>query len=69
MDESVDIDWYMGCYSGSWKVCMIGRGTTRKVWNESVPFTAILRSIQFTKSMKLHKDTVLALKNKYPGLF
>ncbi len=45
MDETVDIEWYMGCYSGIWKVCMIGRGTTRKVWSVSVPFTAILRSI------------------------
>ena len=67
-NSKMELDWYMGCYSGSWKVCMYGGGRARKVWKEIVPCSAILFPVQFTKSMKLPKTTVSLLKEKYARL-
>ena len=66
--SEVEVDWYMGCYSGSWKVCMCGGGRARKVWKEVIPYKAILMQVHFTKSMKLTKSTVSLLKEKYSML-
>ena len=65
-NSEVELNWYMGCYSGTWKVCMRGRGRAREEWKEIVPHNSIiLAPVEFTASMKLKKCIVSTLKEKY----
>ena len=64
----VEVEWYIGCYSGDWKVCMRGRGRSREAWREQIPKSSILFPVELTKSMKLSKDTVEALKSSYKDI-
>ena len=59
--QDVELDWYVGCYSGPWKVCKV-RG---KVWSEVILLTAVLCSVTVTKNMKLTASSVDALKAAY----
>ena len=60
-DGDVTLNWCVGCYSGSWKICNI-RG---KVWSERVPVSCIISTIKLTKSMKLPSKTTRLLKEQY----
>ena len=59
--QDVELDWYVGCYSGPWKVCKV-RG---KVWSEVIPLTSVLCSVTLKNSMKLTASSIDALKAAY----
>ena len=60
-DVDVELDWYVGCYSGPWKI----RKVQGKVWNKAIPLTSVLCSVTVTKSMKLTASSVNALNATY----
>ncbi len=60
-ESKVELEWYIGCYSGVWRVCKI-RG---KAWTECVPLSCVVSSIQLTKSNKIPPETVLYLRQQY----
>ena len=62
--QDIKLDWYIGCYSGQWKICK-RRGV---VWNEVVPLTSVLSQIVFTKNMKLKGSVESTLRSLYSRL-
>ena len=41
----LQLDWFVGSYSGVWNVCRI----RRQVWNEEVPSSCVISPVKFTK--------------------
>ena len=64
-EQCVVMDWYIGSYSGTW------REWKGKVQGKSVVFFAtiensdILKTVSFTKAMRLNPQTVKDLKSIY----
>jgi hypothetical protein len=61
----VTVHWYVGTYSGMWKPCRRRAGRGYVDWEEAIPIAAVLCNVNFTKSFKLPKSTVLELKEAY----
>ena len=63
--ENAEVEWYVGSYSGVWKVCKRRQGRELVPWRETIPQECILFPVNFTKSFRLRKCTVDQLKEAY----
>ena len=65
-DDAVQIEWYIGTYSGMWKKWK-GRSEGKYVtFQEHISLEDVLmRDIRFTKSMRIPPKTASSLKELY----
>ncbi len=64
--KSVQFDWYVGTYSGTWREWKGREGRQRVTFTDSVPFTDVIyTNVTFTKSKRLTPSVVTALKQLY----
>lgn len=64
-EKSAVVEWYVGSYSGVWRVCKKCSGSSKVLWRETIPKESILFPINFTKSLRLSKSCVDKLKQAY----
>ena len=64
-ENSAEVEWYVGSYSGVWRVCKKRSGRTTVPWRETIPKESILFPINFTKSLRLSKSCADKLKQAY----
>ena len=57
----LQLDWYVGSYSGVWRVCK----QRKVVWSEEVKVDCILTTVAFTDAMRLSRSMVQNLKTRY----
>ena len=60
-----ELEWYVGSYCGTWKVCKRKVGRQYVNWTEKIKKDEVILNVPFTKSMRLRKDTITTLKSIY----
>ena len=61
----VEVEWYVGSYTGVWRVCTQRKGRATVPWRETIPKESIHFPVNFTKSHRLLKSFIIKLKETY----
>ena len=62
---TVVTDWYVGSYSGTWKIWKGRENGKPTIFQEVIKLQDVLATVEFTKSMRLSPKTVSTLKQLY----
>ena len=61
----IQIDWYIGTYSGTWKPWKGREGGKTVTYMETINRNDVIRKVTFTRSMRLSTATTATLKTLY----
>ena len=61
----IQIDWYIGTYTGIWRPWKGRDGRNTVTFTETIPKQDILRTVTFTKGMRLPGSLVSDLRSLY----
>ena len=64
-DDAVQIEWYIGTYSGTWKMENRSEGKYVRFQEHISLEDVLMREIRFTKSMRIPLKTASSLKELY----
>ena len=67
-NENIQLHWWDGTYSGSWKALTKKQGRASVPWTEMVTKSSVLFEVSLTKGLKLSKATQEKLHKAYEPL-
>ena len=66
--DVTEVEWLVGTYSSTFKPCKRRVGRSYVPWTETVPYTAILFSVQLTKGCQISQSLRTKLTEAYSEL-